>query len=97
MLQLTKDPDAVLDYKFDLGTAANKTPWLAADETITSATIAVTIVTLNSFSITDAGKSVTVWVSSGTVGETMAEIRCRYTTSAGRTDDRTIQLAIAQR
>lgn len=86
--QFTKDPDAVLDYKFDWS------DWLATNETISSqTTTASTGLTVDSSSITDANKSVTVWLSSGTVGNTYT-VRSRITTSASRTDDRTMQIVI---
>jgi len=86
--QFTKDPDAVLDYKFDWS------GWLATNETISSqTTTASTGLTVDSSSITDTDKSVTVWLSGGTLGNTYT-VRSRITTSASRTDDRTMQIVI---
>lgn len=83
-----KDPDAVLDYEFDWS------EWLASGETISSTTVTVTGVTLDS-SPNDS-TSVVAWVSGGTDGA-VATVACRITTSAGRTDERTITLRITER
>ena len=84
-----KDPSAVLDYVFDW------TEWLAAAETITDHTItADTGITVDS-STEDAGK-VTVWLSGGTAGINY-KVACKITTSAGRTDERTIWIKVVER
>lgn len=82
-----KDPDAVLDYEFDWS------QWLADGETIASKTVTVTGVTLDSSS-SDA-TSVVAWVSGGS--DSYATVACRITTTAGRTDERTIRLTIIHR
>jgi len=68
----TKDPDAVLDFKFDWKTNSNGrgfADWLDAGETITSITITAAIgIIIDSSSITDTGTTVTVWLSGGTAG-----------------------------
>ena len=84
-----KDPSAVLDYVFDW------TEWLATVETITDHTItADTGITVGS-STEDAGK-VTVWLSGGTAGINY-KVACLITTSAGRTDERTIWIKVVDR
>ena len=84
-----KDPSAVLDYAFDW------TEWLAAAETITDHTItADTGITADS-STEDAGK-VIVWLSGGTAGINY-KVACLVTTSAGRTDERTIWIKVVNR
>ena len=84
-----KDPSAVLDYAFDW------TEWLATGETITDYTItADTGITVDS-STEDAGK-VTVWLSGGTAGINY-RVACLITTSAGRTDERTIWIKVVDR
>ena len=86
-----KDPDAVLDYKWDWS------DWLASGETISSFTIAaVTGVTLDSSSKTDTDTSVTGWYSSGT-NLIDYDVTCRIVTSDSRTDDRTITLQVRDR
>ena len=84
-----KDPSAVLDYAFDW------TDWLAAAETITYHTItADTGITVDSWT-EDAGK-VTVWLSGGTAGINY-KVACKITTTAGRTDERTIWIKVTDR
>ena len=84
-----KDPSAVLDYVFDW------TGWLATVETITDHTItADTGITVGS-STEDAGK-VTVWLSGGTAGINY-KVACKITTTAGRTDERTIWITVRER
>ena len=84
-----KDPSAVLDYAFDW------TEWLATGETITDHTItADTGITVDS-STEDDG-IVTVWLSGGTAGINY-KVACLITTSAGRTDERTIWIKAVER
>jgi len=84
-----KDPSAVLDYVFDW------TGWLATGETITDHTItADTGITVDSSAESD-GK-VTVWLSGGTAGENY-KVACLITTTAGRTDERTIWIKVVER
>ena len=84
-----KDPSAVLDYVFDW------TEWLATGETITDHTITPdTGITVDS-STEDTGK-VTVWLSGGTAGINY-KVACLITTSAGRTDERTIWIKVEER
>ena len=87
--QYTKDPSAILDWAFDW------TDWLAAAETITDHTItADTGITVGS-STKDTGV-VTVWLSGGTAGINY-KVACKITTSAGRTDERTIWIKVTNR
>ena len=85
----TKDPDAVLDYQW------NWSAWLADGETISSAVITVdTGLTLDSQSNTTT--TVTAWLSGGTVDEGYRVV-CSITTSAARTDDRSIYISCRER
>lgn len=84
-----KDPSAVLDYAFDWS------DWLASGETIATHTITVDK-GLTKDSSTESDGKVTVWLSGGTVGE-WYKIACLITTSAGRTDERTISIQIQER
>jgi hypothetical protein len=85
-----KDPNAVLDYRFDW------TAWLLPLlDTITS----VTWVTSGGVvvdSSTHTTTTATAVVSGGTAG-TDAGVTCRIVTAGGRTDDRTITLKILDR
>ena len=84
-----KDPSAVLDYAFDW------TEWLATGETITDHTItADTGITVDSS--TESDGKVTVWLSGGTAGINY-KVACLITTSAGRTDERTIWIKVVDR
>ena len=99
---LTKDPDAVLDYKTDWAPLTNGrigavSDWLASGETISSTTITEeTGITVDSDSITDSGTSVTVWLSGGTAGAEY-DIGVRIVTSDSRTDERTFRVKVVDR
>jgi hypothetical protein len=97
----TKDPHSVLDYKFDwkpLTNGSGDTDWLAAAETITTATITITPagLTKDSQSITDTNTSVTIWLSSGT-DNTDYTVACKIVTNGTRTDERTITVQVRNR
>lgn len=86
-----KDPNAVLDYKF------NWSDWLASGETISTITItAESGITVDSSTITDTGTTVTVWLSSGTAGN-IYDVACLITTSDSRTDERTMKIRCQER
>ena len=95
-----KDPSAVLDYAFDWKPLTHGEPgatsdWLATGETITDHTItADTGITVDSSAESD-GK-VTVWLSGGTAGINY-KVACLITTSAGRTDERTLWIKVVER
>jgi len=96
----TKDPDAVLDYKFDWKAKTNlsgNTDWLESSETISSFTItAASGLTVDSSALSDTNTSVTVWLSGGTDGTTY-ELACKIVTSLSRTDERTISIQVEER
>ena len=78
-----------MDYVFDW------TEWLATGETITDHTItADTGITVDSS--TESDGKVTVWLSGGTAGINY-KVACLITTSAGRTDERTIWIKVVER
>lgn len=82
------DPDARLDYSFDW------TDWLAQGETITAHdVIASSGITIASHG--QLGPVVTVWVEDAQPVE--QRVTCRITTSAGRIDDRSIDLLVVDR
>lgn len=84
-----KDPDAVLDYRFDWSA------WLASGETITTAASTVSAgITKDSESNTTT--TATVWLSGGTDGDDYL-VTCRITTNQGRTDDRSMVIKVRQR
>ncbi len=93
--EITKDPDAVLDYTFDW------TDWLASastpPDTIVSGQCAISGDSAASISsVSFDQQRVTAWVQGGTVGA-KATLRCRITTAAGRIDDRSVFLKIKER
>lgn len=88
-----KDPAAVLDYQVDWSA------WLALGETITG----TPVVEAPGLTVNPEGKAteveigkVTFWLGGG-VAETFCDVSCQVTTSAGRTDRRTIPLRVAAR
>ncbi len=88
------DPNAVLDFEIDFGAA-----WLAAGETIVSTTIEAEegiTVAPEGRPTTTTGGVVTVWLTGGSVG-VVYDITCRVSTTAGRTDDRTIRVRSYER
>jgi hypothetical protein len=87
------DPDAVLDWHWNWG------DWLATSESITTKTITVTEGTATVGTPSESGGIVTAFVSVPVADATsgLVKLRCRITTSAGRTDDRTIILIPEQR
>jgi hypothetical protein len=99
---IEKDPDAVLDYKFDWRALTNQadgavSDWLEAGETITTgfSIEATNGITVDSSSRSNSNTSITVWLSGGTVGQTYA-VRCRIVTTNGRTDDRTLYIKVKE-
>ena len=95
-----KDPNAVLDYKFDWKAETNgngDSDWLASGETISSKTVTVPDgITKDSDALTDTNTSVTIWLSGGTAGVDY-EVACKIATSASRTDERTIKIQVRER
>lgn len=90
MSEFLKDPSAVLDYVFDWS------PWLADGETISSKTVTVDDgLDLDSSSVTDT--AVTVWLSGGESRTAAYAVACLITTSAGRTDERTMRIRVRNR
>lgn len=86
-----KDLAAVLDWTIDWST------WLGTGETITASTWTVTPTGLPVETSTSTGTTATVWLGAGgTEGSTFL-VTNRITTSAGRTDERSIQITTQQR
>ena len=95
-----KDPAAVLDYGFDLKALTHALPgalrdWLASGETVTAhALTAEDGLVVDSSSESDG--LITAWLSGGTAGARYL-VTCQFTTSAGRTDRRRIQVEVVER
>lgn len=83
-----KDPNAVLDYQIDWSS------FLGVDTIASSTWIVPTGITKNSD--TNTTTTSTIWLSSGTAGQTY-ELTNRITTAGGRTDDRTVTIAVLEK
>lgn len=87
----TKDPSALLDY------ACDWSQWLAAGETIASAAVIVPSgLTKDRLETANANGLITVWLSGGSAGSRY-DVRFQVTTSAGRTDERSIRIRVSNR
>lgn len=87
---IEKDPDALLDYSFDLA------PYLKPlNDTIESAIFIIDDALVEE-STSVAATTAVVWLSGGTPGETH-RVTCRFVTAGGRRDDRSIFLKIKDR
>lgn len=94
-----KDPQAVVDFEFAWGRDhAGQPPWLQPGENIQSETITISPagLTLEQSDITNAGQSVTVWLSQGADG-TDYTVRCRIVTTESRTDVRSMIVEVQNR
>lgn len=86
---IEKDPNALLDYSFDLG------PWLKPlGDTIQTATF-ILDTPLVEEATNVAATTAVVWISGGTLGE-VHRVTCRFTTTGGRTDDRSIFIKVKE-
>ena len=84
-----KDPDAELDYGFDWS------DWLATGETITASAWTVPDgITEESKAFSDTATE--IWLSGGTAG-TSYTLQNEITTSAGRIDERSFLIMVAER
>lgn len=96
--QYSKSPKGVLDYAFDWRANSHgrgDSDWLATGESITSYVCTIEEgLTMVSHSQSDG--AVVVWLSGGTIGGAY-EVSCKITTSAGRTDERTIVIRVMKR
>lgn len=88
MFTSTKDPQSNLDYGFDWSL------WLGVD---TIASVVWTIETgITQTNATNTTTTATVWLSGGEAG-TEYTITCRITTAAGRIDERSMAIRVANR
>lgn len=84
-----KDPDAVLDWRWDWS------EWLAESEVIVDSVMTVSAgITLDSSSFTLA--TTTAWLSGGAAGSPYL-VANRITTNQGRTDERSITIRVVNR
>jgi len=83
----TKDPDAKLDYQVNWAT------WLAGDTISISSWVVPTGITQTTTSNTTT--TATIWLEGGTIGRSYDVVN-RITTAAGRINDRTIRIYIAE-
>jgi hypothetical protein len=84
-----KDPEAVLDWRFDWSS------WLADGETISTSTMTVSAgLVLDSDG--HSATSTTAWLSGGTAGAVYS-VANRIVTSSARTDERTITIRVTNR
>jgi hypothetical protein len=84
-----KDPNAVLDYKFDWSS------WLATSETISTSTWTVPA-GLTKQSDTHDTTSTTIWLTSGTAATSYTVVN-EIVTNQGRTEDRSLLLFLEDR
>jgi len=84
-----KDPDSVLDYKFDWSS------WLAAGESISTYVVTPASGITNSTNASSSD-SVTCWLSGGTAGSNYP-VACKIVTDSSRTAERTMTIHVRQR
>lgn len=89
MARFRKDPEAVLDFVWDWSELLDGTDEIAS-HTIT----APDGITVNSSS--NDASTVTVWLSGGTAGADYG-VECKVVTNDGRTDERTMTIAVRER
>lgn len=85
-----KDPDATLDYSLDWSN------WLADGETITAQAVTCEVDDITISRVSHAEGVVRFRVAGGTAGSSYLAT-CEITTSAGQTDQRTIQIPVRVR
>jgi hypothetical protein len=89
---LIKDPSAVLDYGFDW----RERGWLQEAETVIASSWSIPPALVEVTSGIEGGIKTVVWLSGGLVGQDYT-ITNQITTSAGRTDERSINLRMRER
>jgi hypothetical protein len=90
-----KDPDATLDYAWDWNNWLRFSNSIQAKETISNYTVTVPT-GLTKVADSNLDGVITVWLSSGTAGNTYT-VACRITTSLGRIDERSATIRCEQR
>ena len=93
MADYIKDPDAVLDYGVDWS------PWLETGETISTSEWTASpdgLTVMDEPAPGMSGTSTLVWLSGGVAGRTY-RVTNRITTTAGRIDERSIEIRVRER
>lgn len=93
MMTFEKDPTAVLDYEIDWA-GGPPGPWLATGETIVTSTWALPT-GITSTSESSTGTTATIWLGACPAGTYL--VTNTITTSAGRTNSRTLHIICTQR
>lgn len=83
-----KDPNAILDYTI------NWSRWLNGD--VISSILWTLPAGITDVGHTNSGSDMTIWLSGGTAGVNY-DIVGEIVTVGGRTDDRTLRIAVAER
>jgi hypothetical protein len=91
MFDVTKDPEADLDYGFDW------TSWLAGDTITTSTWTVPSGSGLSMHSAAIAGNTTLVWLSGGTRSAKGYTVTNHIETAAGRKDDRSMCVVVVDR
>ena len=106
MFNVTKDPDAVLDYKWDFAPLTNGSDdpdvedWLSTGEVVNTFTLTPSdaAIVIDSSLLSDSDTSVTAWISGG-VADTVYQVKCHIVTdnTPARKEDRTIVVYVEDR
>ena len=90
LVTFLKDPDALLDYTIDW------TTWLDGDTIDTSNWTLPSGITEDSSGMDGTSSKATVWLSGGDAG-TVYTVVNTIVTAAGRTDERSLDIKVAER
>ena len=97
-----KDPGALLDYLLDLAALTNgngKSDYLQSGETIQSVNDVISSrseLVISSYELINSDTSVKIWLSGGTHA-TRYTITVKFTTTSGRTDERSFNVRVLDR
>jgi hypothetical protein len=87
--QISKDPDAILDYVVDW------TSWLTPITDTIASVVWVVPTGVTETAVLFSNTSATIWLSGGTLSKVYT-IVCRVTTANGRTEDHSFNILIEQ-
>lgn len=98
MQMITHDPNAKLDYWFDWNVAGltGKT-WLDGDTLVNGCTVTCADPTVTITSVTHTDTTVGCWVAVTSATVSPVKLKCHIVTAAGREDDRTMLITVAER